>query len=87
VCGEMASQPLTAYALIGLGVRTMSVSPRSVGLLKRLVRGTTASTAAGSASAAMEARTAAASEAVILESFTDTFGEVAELLDGLPHVM
>ena len=87
VCGEMASQPLTAYALIGLGVRTMSVSPRSVTLLKRLVRGTTASTAADSAAAAMEARTAAESEAVILESFTDTFGEVAELLDGLPHVM
>ena len=87
VCGEMASQPLTAYALIGLGVRTMSVSPRSVTLLKRLVRGTTASTAARCALAAMEARTAAASEALILQAFTETFGEVAELLDGLPHVL
>ena len=87
VCGEMASQPLTAYALIGLGVRTMSVSPRSVTLLKRLVRGTTASSAAKCASAAMEARTAAASEALILQAFTETFGEVAELLDGLPHVL
>src|SRR5512140_228089 len=87
VCGEMASQPLTAFALIGLGVRTMSVSPRSVTLLKRLVRGTTAETAAKCAAAAMEARTAEASEAIILRFFTDTFGEIAELLDGLPHAL
>jgi hypothetical protein len=51
------------------------------------VRGTTASTAAKCAVAAMEARTAEASEAIILRSFTDTFGEIAELLDGLPHAM
>ena len=87
VCGEMASQPLTAFALIGLGVRSMSVSPRSVTLLKRLVRGTTATVAAGCVEKAMEARTAAASEEVILRAFTGTFGEVAELLDGLPHAM
>jgi phosphotransferase system enzyme I (PtsI) len=85
VCGEMASQPLTAFALIGLGVRSMSVSPRSVTLLKRLVRGTTATVAAACADKAMESRTAAASEAIILRTFRETFGEVAELLDGLPH--
>ncbi|HEY8794512.1 MAG TPA: phosphoenolpyruvate--protein phosphotransferase [Gemmatimonadaceae bacterium] len=85
VCGEMASQPLTAFALIGLGVRSMSVSPRSVTLLKRLVRGTTATVAAECAQKAMESRTAAASEAIILRAFRETFGEVAELLDGLPH--
>ena len=85
VCGEMASQPLTAFALIGLGVRSMSVAPRSVNLLKRLVRGTTATIAADCAMKAMESRTAAASEAIILHGFTQTFGEVAELLDGLPH--
>jgi phosphoenolpyruvate-protein phosphotransferase (PTS system enzyme I) len=87
VCGEMASQPLTAFALIGLGVRSMSVSPRSVTLLKRLVRGTTATVAAACVTKAMGARTAVASEAIILDAFTQTFGEVAELLDGLPHVM
>ncbi len=85
VCGEMASQPLTAFALIGLGVRSMSVSPRSVTLLKRLVRGTTATVAAECAEKAMDSRTAAASEAIILRAFRKTFGEVAELLDGLPH--
>ena len=39
VCGEMASQPLMAFALIGLGVRQLSVAPRSVPLVKRIVRG------------------------------------------------
>ena len=35
----MASQPLMAFALIGLGVRQLSVAPRSVPLVKRIVRG------------------------------------------------
>ncbi|HEY9480559.1 MAG TPA: phosphoenolpyruvate--protein phosphotransferase, partial [Gemmatimonadaceae bacterium] len=39
VCGEMASEPLMAFALIGLGVRQLSVAPRAVPLVKRLVRG------------------------------------------------
>jgi phosphotransferase system enzyme I (PtsI) len=84
VCGEMASQPLTAYALIGLGVRTMSVSPRSMTLVKRLVRGTDARVAAVCAEEAMRARTAAASESVVFKSFAQTFGDIAELFDGLP---
>jgi phosphoenolpyruvate-protein phosphotransferase (PTS system enzyme I) len=87
VCGEMASQPLTAFALLGLGVRQLSVAPRSVTLLKRLVLGTTASTAARAASEALEARSAAAAELIIARAFTETFGETAELLDGLPQSM
>lgn len=87
VCGEMASQPLTAYALIGLGVRTMSVAPRSMTLVKRLVRGTDARAAAVCADEAMKARTAAASEAIIFKSFAATFGDIAELFDGLPQPM
>jgi phosphotransferase system enzyme I (PtsI) len=33
VCGEMASQPLMALALVGLGLRSLSVAPRSVPLV------------------------------------------------------
>ena len=58
VCGEMASQPLMAFALIGLGVRQLSVSPRSVSLVKRIVRGISVSLAEEAAAAALAAPTA-----------------------------
>jgi phosphotransferase system enzyme I (PtsP) len=38
VCGEMASRPLEAMALIALGARSLSVSPQAVGGIKALVR-------------------------------------------------
>ena len=43
VCGEMASRPLEAMALIALGARTLSVVPHSVGATKALVRSLDAS--------------------------------------------
>ncbi len=58
VCGEMASQPLMAFALIGLGVRQLSVSPRSVSLVKRIVRGISVAMAEEAATAALNAPTA-----------------------------
>src|SRR5262249_58241634 len=58
VCGEMASQPLMAFALIGLGVRQLSVAPRSVPLVKRIVRGISVAIAEEAASAALAAATA-----------------------------
>ena len=48
MCGEMASQPLMAFALIGLGVRSLSVAPRSVPLVKRIVRGVSVTCRGGS---------------------------------------
>jgi signal transduction protein with GAF and PtsI domain len=53
VCGEMASQPLMAYALIGLGLRQLSVSSRSVPVVKRIVRGVTAEGARAAAESAL----------------------------------
>ncbi len=38
VCGEMASRPLEAMALVGLGVRHLSVSPSEVGPVKAMIR-------------------------------------------------
>ena len=58
VCGEMASQPLMAFALIGLGVRQLSVAPRSVALVKRIVRGISVSLAEEAAAAALAMPTA-----------------------------
>jgi phosphotransferase system, enzyme I, PtsP len=38
VCGEMAGEPLAALALIGIGLRTLSMSPAKVGPVKEMVR-------------------------------------------------
>ncbi|HVT41192.1 MAG TPA: phosphoenolpyruvate--protein phosphotransferase [Gemmatimonadaceae bacterium] len=65
VCGEMASQPLMAFALIGLGIRQLSVSPRSLARMKQIVRGIHASAAAAAAFAALDAGTAHAAEALL----------------------
>jgi phosphotransferase system enzyme I (PtsP) len=38
VCGEMGGRRLEALALIGLGIRRLSITPASVGPIKELVR-------------------------------------------------
>lgn len=38
LCGEMAGRPLAAMALIGLGYRSLSMAPSSVGPVKAMVR-------------------------------------------------
>jgi len=83
-CGEMASQPVMALALIGLGVRTLSVSPRAVTLVKRLVRGISAEQATRAAAAALGSRSAAAAEAVMLACLHEAFPEGSRAFDGLP---
>jgi phosphotransferase system enzyme I (PtsI) len=84
VCGEMASQPLMAFALIGLGVRNLSVAPRSVPLVKRIVRGVSARVAMDSADAALATGTAREAEAVLRRRLLSAFGDAAFLRDGLP---
>ena len=37
LCGEMASRPLEAMALIGLGYRSISMAPASVGPVKSMI--------------------------------------------------
>jgi phosphotransferase system enzyme I (PtsI) len=85
VCGEMASQPLTAFALLGLGVRSLSVSPRSVALVKRVVRGVSTTIAEEAVSAALRAPTAAVAEAELRRRLLAAFGDVPFLRDGLSH--
>ena len=84
VCGEMASQPLMAFALLGLGVRQLSVAPRSVPLVKRIVRGVTLSHARLAASAALRARTAEQAREELARRLGDAIGDVPYLYDGLP---
>jgi phosphotransferase system enzyme I (PtsI) len=85
VCGEMASQPLTAFALIGLGLRTLSVAPRAVSLLKRLIRGISVSIATEAANAALGAKTAAVAERELHRRLHAAFGDAPFLRHaGLP---
>ena len=81
VCGEMASQPLMAFALLGLGVHTLSVSASGIPAVKRLVRGVSVSAAAAAADAALACDTAREAEAVLRKALGEQLGE--ELLDGL----
>jgi phosphotransferase system enzyme I (PtsI) len=37
LCGEMAADPMHAVALIGLGIRTMSMTPAAIPLVKRAI--------------------------------------------------
>ena len=84
VCGEMASQTLMAFALVGLGVRTLSVSPRSVPLVKRLMRAISAEIAREAAEAAMASSSAAAAELQLRQRLYAAVGDAAYLHAGLP---
>jgi phosphotransferase system enzyme I (PtsI) len=85
VCGEMASQPIMAFALIGLGVRQLSVAARSVPLVKAIVRGVSAQVAAEAADAALATRTARDSERELRSRLLAAFGNADFLRDGLPE--
>lgn len=84
VCGEMASQPLTAFALIGLGVRQLSVSPRSVLRVKSLVRSISVEAASNAARQALAAGTADAAQSILARCLVESCGPHLALHDGLP---
>ncbi|MGQ0539064.1 MAG: phosphoenolpyruvate--protein phosphotransferase [Gemmatimonadaceae bacterium] len=83
VCGEMASQPLMAFALIGLGVRVLSVNPPSVPVVKHVIRGISAAFATEAATAALKAQTAAEAAAELRFRLSAAFGDAPFLHDGL----
>ncbi len=57
VCGEMASDPVGAFLLLGLGYRVLSASPPRLPLVRWLVRQVDATKAARAAQTALAART------------------------------
>ena len=83
VCGEMASQPLMAFALLGLGVRNLSVSPRGVPLMKRIVRAVRIDEAAKAALGALDAPTAALAEMELRRVLSAALAQSAPVRDGL----
>lgn len=57
ICGEMASEPLSAVLLMGLGFVELSVAPPALPLLKLIVRSVPSSVAEAAAAQALEAGT------------------------------
>jgi phosphotransferase system enzyme I (PtsI) len=77
VCGEMASDPLTALLLVGMGVDELSMAPSSIPVVKDAIRKTTLEQARALAGQALAAR----SSAEILKYCHDLLVKVApELL-------
>ncbi|HJQ19176.1 MAG TPA: phosphoenolpyruvate--protein phosphotransferase [Gemmatimonadaceae bacterium] len=75
VCGEMASQPLMAFALLGLGVRELSVNGRSIGLMKRVVRSVAVDAAREAVIRAADAGTAEQAEAILRDALRAAVGD------------
>ena len=67
VCGEMASEPLSAVLLLGLGYDCLSVSPPALPLVKWVVRTVPEESARGAARAALNAVSAAEVSNVLRE--------------------
>lgn len=68
VCGEMASDPLMAVLLLGLGYRRLSVAPPTLLLMRWLVRNVPLAACQRAASAALDARHATDVAAALRES-------------------
>lgn len=83
VCGEMGSQPLAVFALMGLGIRQLSVAPRAVGEVKRLIRSVRMAAARDAAQAALASSTAREAE-TLLRRRLRTELDLAAQSGGLP---
>jgi phosphoenolpyruvate-protein kinase (PTS system EI component) len=67
VCGEMASEPLSAVLLLGLGYDCLSVSPPALSVVKWVVRTVPEAAALQAATAALTATSAAEVSNVLRE--------------------
>jgi phosphocarrier protein FPr len=63
VCGEMAGDPAAALALVGLGVRSLSMSAPSLAAVRRAIRAVSLETLQAEAAAALDAALAAENRA------------------------
>jgi len=63
VCGEMAGDPAAALALVGLGVRSLSMSAPSLAAVRRSIRANTLTSLEAAAVLALDAASAAEARA------------------------
>jgi phosphoenolpyruvate-protein phosphotransferase (PTS system enzyme I) len=65
VCGEMAAEPLQALALVGLGVRELSLTPVAIPRVKNAVRSVKECQLRAAAAACMSVATAEEAERLL----------------------
>jgi phosphotransferase system enzyme I (PtsP) len=69
LCGEMASKPLSAMALLGIGFRSISMSPTSIGPVKAMLLGLDVSQLSDVLTAALDDNTPGVSVRDVLVRF------------------
>ncbi len=72
VCGEMASEPVSAFLLLGLGYETLSVAPPALPLLKWVIRQVSLAAARSAADAALAARSASLALDIVRFALADS---------------
>ena len=72
LCGEMAGKPLTAMALIGLGFRSISMSPTAIGPVKAMLLGLDAARLADELNAVLDDHNSLESGREVLLRFAAT---------------
>jgi phosphotransferase system enzyme I (PtsP) len=71
LCGEMAGRPLSAMALIGIGFRSVSMTPTSIGPVKAMLLGLDASRLQDELNRVLDDHVSTASVRDLLVSFAD----------------
>ncbi len=72
LCGEMASKPLSAMALVGLGFRSVSMAPTAIGPVKAMLLGLDAASLADELNAALDDHNSLESAREVLLRFAAT---------------
>ncbi len=75
VCGEMAAEPLQALALIGLGVRRLSMAPKTIPLMKDVIRSVDLALLENTVDRALKLVTAEEVEYLLREQWADVLSE------------
>jgi signal transduction protein with GAF and PtsI domain len=87
VCGEMASQPLAVFVMMGLGIRQLSIAPRAVADVKRVLRGVRMSAAIDAAQAALASGTAREVETLLRRRLRAELEVNGRGVGGLPALL
>lgn len=81
VCGQMAAEPEFVPLLVGLGVHELSMEPRSIAMVRRVIRSISFYDAEKTAARALECPNAAASLELSLDLLKRCAPEISSVLD------